>query len=40
MFALRDARTDVRLAGLDADPGWQPAFGRVIRFHYVDATDS
>jgi hypothetical protein len=40
LFALRDARADVRLAGLDADPGWQPAFGRVIRFHYLDAADS
>lgn len=25
----------VRLAGLDADPGWVAAFGRVITFHYV-----
>ncbi|HYG60192.1 MAG TPA: hypothetical protein VD902_19160, partial [Symbiobacteriaceae bacterium] len=25
----------VRLAGLDRDPGWAPAFGRVIRFHYT-----
>ena len=40
MFALSDAHADVRLAGLDADPGWQPAFGRVIRFHYLDAADS
>ncbi len=24
----------VRLAGLDRDPGWQPAFGRVILFHF------
>jgi len=24
----------VRLAGLDFDPGWQPAFGRVIQFHF------
>jgi hypothetical protein len=26
--------TAARLAGLDRDPGWQPAFGRVIQFHY------
>jgi hypothetical protein len=25
-----------RLAGLDADPGWVPLLGRVIRFHFVD----
>ena len=24
----------VRLAGLDFDPGWLPAFGRVVQFHY------
>jgi hypothetical protein len=24
----------VRIAGLDFDPGWLPAFGRVVRFHY------
>ncbi len=24
----------VRLVGLDFDPGWQPAFGRVIQFHF------
>ena len=28
-------RLEVRLAGLDADPGWAPDFGRVIRFHFV-----
>jgi len=25
-----------RLAGLDADPGWVPEMGRVIRFHFAD----
>jgi hypothetical protein len=24
----------VRLAGLDRDPGWVPAFGRVVLFHF------
>jgi hypothetical protein len=24
----------VRLAGLDADPGWVPELGRVVKFHY------
>jgi hypothetical protein len=24
-----------RLAGLDRDPGWQPAFGRVIKLHFL-----
>jgi hypothetical protein len=26
----------VRVAGLDADPGWVPFLGRVIHFHFVD----
>jgi hypothetical protein len=24
----------IRLSGLDADPGWLPEFGRVVKFHY------
>lgn len=24
----------VRIAGLDFDPGWLPAFGRIVQFHY------
>jgi len=31
---LSDATAAIRMAGLDADPGWVPSFGRVIRFHY------
>jgi hypothetical protein len=31
---LRHVDTAVRLAGLDANPGWVPEFGRVITFHY------
>lgn len=27
-------RTDVRMAGLDINPGWMPWLGRVIYFHY------
>lgn len=34
IFALERVRLDVRLAGLDRDPGWVPALGRVIAFHY------
>jgi hypothetical protein len=34
---LADATLPVRLAGLDADPKWQPDFGRVILFHYAGA---
>jgi hypothetical protein len=36
LFHLRDADIRVRLAALDADPGWVPWLGRVVRFHYVD----
>lgn len=32
--SLDDVRLGARVAGLDRDPGWQPAFGRVIRFHF------
>lgn len=31
---LDDVNLDARKAGLDRDPGWQPAFGRVIQFHF------
>jgi hypothetical protein len=34
VMALTEARLSVRLAGLDRDPGWCPAFGRVISFHF------
>jgi hypothetical protein len=33
-FALSDHRIELRLAGLDRDPGWVPAAGRFISFHY------
>jgi hypothetical protein len=31
---LDDVSLPVRLAGLDLDPGWLPAFGRVVQFHF------
>ena len=31
---LADLPIDVRLAGLDRDPGWIPAAGRFVAFHY------
>ena len=34
VMSLQTITLPVRLAGLDADPGWMPAFGRIIRFHY------
>ena len=33
-ISLKDISVPVRRAGLDLDPGWQPAFGRIIRFHF------
>jgi hypothetical protein len=33
-FALPAHPLEIRLAGLDRDPGWVPAAGRFIRFHY------
>ena len=34
VFALRDIDIRVRRAGLDRDPGWKPAYGRVVSFHF------
>jgi hypothetical protein len=33
-FSLADLPIEVRLSGLDRDPGWVPAAGRYIAFHY------
>jgi hypothetical protein len=33
-FALDEHPIEIRLAGLDRNPGWLPAAGRFIRFHY------
>ena len=34
-FALAELPMAVRLAGLDRDPGWLPAEGRDLRFHFA-----
>jgi len=36
-FPLSAVRLDIRLAGLDVNPGWIPWLGRVVRFHYIDS---
>jgi hypothetical protein len=33
-FALDDLPIELRIAGLDRDPGWVPAAGRFIKFHF------
>jgi hypothetical protein len=33
-FALEQLPVEVRLSGLDRDPGWVPAAGRHVAFHY------
>ncbi|HKG95555.1 MAG TPA: hypothetical protein VKA84_26825, partial [Gemmatimonadaceae bacterium] len=33
-FALAEHPIEIRAAGLDRDPGWVPAAGRAISFHY------
>jgi hypothetical protein len=33
-FSLSEHPLEIRCAGLDRDPGWVPAAGRFIRFHY------
>jgi hypothetical protein len=34
-LALRDLPLSIRIAGLDRDPGWIPAAGRDVRFHFA-----
>jgi hypothetical protein len=34
VLPLESVSIPVRMAGLDFDPGWLPAFGRVVQFHY------
>lgn len=34
VLSLDDLPVEIRLAGLDRDPGWVPAAGATIRFHY------
>jgi hypothetical protein len=34
-FELSELPIEVRLAGLDRDPGWVPAAGRYVAFHYL-----
>ncbi len=35
-FSSRQIDLDIRLAGLDINPGWVPWLGRVVHFHYRD----
>jgi hypothetical protein len=35
IFCLAEHALSIRMAGLDRNPGWVPAAGRVIEFHYV-----
>jgi hypothetical protein len=34
VIQLAEHAIEVRLAGLDRDPGWIPAAGRDVRFHF------
>jgi hypothetical protein len=34
VMRAEDANLRVRAAGLDRDPGWLPAYGRVVYFHF------
>jgi hypothetical protein len=34
LFRLAEHPIELRMAGLDRDPGWVPAAGRHIVFHY------
>lgn len=36
-YSLDSVRLDIRLAGLDINPGWVPWLGRVVTFHYLDS---
>ena len=37
MFSLSESNVEIRLSGLDRDPGWITATGRIIRFHFTEA---
>lgn len=39
-FSLESVRLEVRLAGLDINPGWVPWLGRVVTFHYGEVSDA
>lgn len=36
VMGMNQISLPARIAGLDADPGWTPELGRVIKFHFVD----
>jgi hypothetical protein len=36
VMRMQQISVPARIAGLDADPGWTPELGRVIKFHFVD----
>jgi hypothetical protein len=35
VMPMNEISVPVRLAGLDANPGWVPELGRVVTFHFV-----
>ena len=35
-FHSSSVSLEIRLAGLDVNPGWLPWLGRVVHFHYLD----
>lgn len=38
IFAMDDVDMRLRRLGLDADPGWVPWLGRIVNFHFIDAS--
>ena len=36
LLVLDQADVRVRAIGLDQDPGWVPALGRIVLFHFED----
>ena len=39
VMRMNEISVPARIAGLDANPGWTPELGRVIKFHFVDDFD-
>jgi len=39
VMRMNEISVPARIAGLDANPGWTPELGRVIKFHFVDEFD-
>jgi hypothetical protein len=38
VFDIDDVNMAARISGLDRDPGWVPELGRIVLFHFLEAS--